>query len=76
MTSLDALARESFLVDVPSVGEELAAATGPDRFALLLAELVELCSRDRLLVARTGDGKLAVGEFLVSVECIDDGARL
>jgi hypothetical protein len=39
-----------------------------DRFALLLAELVELSSRDRLLVAHTGDGKLATGELVITVE--------
>lgn len=54
-------------LDVQSVGEELASATCPDRFAPLLAELVELCTRDRLL-ARTGDGELATGELLISVE--------
>ena len=50
------------------VGEELSRATDPDAFALLLAELIELASRDRLLVARTGDGKLATGELVISPE--------
>jgi hypothetical protein len=67
VTSLEAQARESFLVDVTAVGEELSRATDPDAFALLLAELVELCSRDRLLVSHTGDGKLATGGLLIRV---------
>jgi hypothetical protein len=68
VTSLEAHARESFARDVQSVAGEAASATTVERFADALAELVELASDCRVLVSRQGDDKLAIGEFLISVE--------
>jgi hypothetical protein len=68
VTTLERQAVESYARDVQSVAGELAAATGPDRFADALAELVELATDCRVRVSRAGDGRLAVGELLLTVE--------
>ena len=60
MTSLEALARESFARGVKSVAGNLAAATDVHAFVDALAELLELSTDAGALVCRMGDDTLAV----------------